>query len=145
MIAISTGNYKFLPKNCHEMIWIEFYKWAFHPQASNKEKFQLTFLNMTNNWCTKVFTAVVSWGLTRQGRMLGFTALRGSYKKERTTDARKLHCLKKKKKTCQYGTQDPLLVGLGRLKIFRYTLSTKLVQMCHSAGDKLGFFWAGGH
>jgi hypothetical protein len=54
------------------------------------QKFQLTFLNTTNNWCTKLFTAVVSWGLTGQGRRLGFTAFRVSHKKERTPHARNI-------------------------------------------------------
>jgi hypothetical protein len=45
--------------------------------------FDLTFINGPFSfWCTIVLPAVVSCGLTGQGRRLGFTALRVSYKKE---------------------------------------------------------------
>ncbi len=50
--------------------------------------FYLSFINGPSSlWCTKVLPAVVFWGLTSQGRRLGFIALGVSYENETTTHA----------------------------------------------------------
>jgi hypothetical protein len=83
---LSTTN--FFQEIVRRLFELSFINGHFSLELLCNQKFQLTLLNTTNNWCTKQFTAVVSWGLIGQGRRLGFTVVRVSHKKEMTTHAR---------------------------------------------------------